>query len=64
MAHSLADAAQPIERADSGQDVGTISALFATSFEPAPLLEQPEQGIQQCLLLLAGDQPVAEGAQN
>jgi len=49
-----------MEGADGGQDMGGIGPLGATGLDPAAGFAGGEEGIQQALGRLMGEQPLAK----
>ena len=64
MAQRFSHTDQSVDRADFGQHMGRIGALFAACFEPAPFLEEREHRRQKLFLGLSGDQACAKLTQN
>src|SRR5215471_14467877 len=64
MAQGLADTLQAIKGMDSSQHVSRVGALTAPGFEQLALSAPLEQGIEQELLCMAGNQPCPELAEH
>ena len=58
--HGFQDTFQAVQRADRRQDMGGIGPLGAPGFDPAPRFAGGQEGIEQPLAGLMGQQPAAK----
>ena len=58
--HGFEDAFQPVQRADRRQDMGGIGPLRAPCFDPPPRFAGGQEGIEEPLASLMGQQAVAK----
>jgi hypothetical protein len=58
--HRFQDTFQPVQRADHCQDMGGISPLGATGFDPAPRFAGGQEGIEEPLAARMGQHATAK----